>query len=1215
MRRQGQIFRIIVLTLILILGLTIPSHAQEIITTSKSILDIDEHWASEQITEWIDLGFIEGYEDGSFKPDNSITRAEFATLTNKALDVTETAPVEFADVTESDWYYDEIAKAVAQGYLSGYEDGTVRPNDQITRAEAAAVIAKALDLSGEDITNLDEFTDANAIADWAKPYISLVLNNDLMGGYPDGSFKATNNITRAESVTLLDRVYQEQDINYDEAGTYGPITGIETFKKDVNINVDGVTLENMLIEGNLYLRPGIGEGDAYLNNVTVTGQTIVEGGGNASIYLTNFNGEDLIVKKIEGPVRIVILESSVIENISLETDSRIEIPEKAVINTIKATSKAEIDLESGSKVTVLILDAETVVTGEGQIENAEINVEGVTLETPPENLKQAEGITTEIAGKKVTDGVEEEPIIDDSEDDEWYPPAPINFTYDGDREIWVIFEAEAYQDPVVTDANGNAVDPILITYKDGDQVIEVDEVLINEERTYTLTYKEDGYNELVLTVVITKIEANTFVEKDFYEAGEELEFEISGLKPDDEVAVNMLIHTGKPGGPPWAFGETVLDNKDEVHKANEEGIVSVKGTVQPDLSKGHLQITLPDYLCYIDNSITLENSNNAQVYVGYPDLTYEGQPEIHLRVGEEYTAPKVTDKDGIEVTPDITNEADETFTEIKTDEVETYILTYSAEGYKKLVIVVRVSAVIEVGNLEKSYYATGDELEFTISGLNAEEDVIVGMPIFIGSGGNPWASGEKILNDMSEEEEDGRTIRYWLGETDEEGNLLVKGIIQKDLPSGALHITLPDYGYVINNAIRLEDEEGNSVRVGAPIDFTYEEDSDIWIILNAPYFQVPEVTDADGKEVTPVITNADDEIVNKILTSAKETYKLTYKADGYNNLAITVKVTDITVSKLTQEYYSFGDTLEFEISELKPDTEVWVGMPIGIESDESPWASGEEILDNMHKEEQDGRTIRHWIGTTDNKGILSVSGTVQPNLPDGILYITLPDYFCSINNPIMLQYKQGSVFVGPKQNFRYDAQTNRINLKVGDIYDPPYVTDAVGYEVDPIITNLADETVTEVKTDKIETYRLTYETEGYNDFEIFVRVAADIIVGNLEKSYYAPGDTLEFTIKDLNAGKETRVGMPIFVGPGGNPWASGEKVLKNMEEREEYGRKALYWVGTTDENGELLVSGIVESGLTSGELHITLPDYGYVIDNAIRLQHDPETSVRVGDQQ
>ncbi|NLN83589.1 MAG: hypothetical protein GX138_04415, partial [Firmicutes bacterium] len=714
-----------------------------------------------------------------------------------------------------------------------------------------------------------------------------------------------------------------------------------------------------------------------------------------------------------------------------------------------------------------------------------------------------------------------------------------------------------------------------------------------------------------------KIEANTFVEKDFYEAGEELEFEISGLKPDEEVAVNMLIHTGKPGGPPWAFGETVLDNKDEVHKANEEGVLLVEGKVQPDLSYGHLQITLPDYLCYIDNSITLKNSNNAQVYVGYPDLTYEGQHEIHLRVGEEYTAPVVTAEDE-EVTLTITNEADETFTEIKTDEVETYILTYSAEGYKKLVIVVRVSADIEVGNLEKSYYATGAELEFTISGLNTEEEVRIGMPIWIGfnePNDDPWACNEIVLNDMQEEKDNGETIRFWTG-MPEDGVLTVTGTVQKDLPSGALHITLPDYGYVINNAIRLQDDQGNSVRVGALVDFTYEDDSDVWIILNAPYFQVPEVTNADGKEVTPVITNADDEVVSKILTSAKETYKLTYKADGYNNLAITVKVTDITVSKLTQEYYSFGDTLEFDISGLKPDTEVWVGMPIGIESDESPWASGEKILDNMHKEEQDGRTIRHWIGTTDNKGILSVSGTVQPNLPDGILYITLPDYFCSINNPIMLQYKQGSVFVGPKQNFRYDAQDNTIYLKVRDIYKAPVVTYADGTPVEPkTITDIADEEA-EVSTEQGGLYRLTYEAEGYNDFMIFVIVTEEEIkVSALAQNHYAAGEMLEFTISGLRPNAKETIFMLIQIESDGMPWAFDEKILDNMEEDIFEGEIKRRWEGTTDENKVLYVSGVVQADLPYGELKITLPDYGYFLDNSIELQDAHGNLVHVGEQQ
>ena len=109
--------------------------------------DIKGHWAESAITSWQDKGLIAGYEDRTFKPDKSVTRAEFASMVNKALGLTEKGTVPFTDVQSGSWYYDAISIAVKAGYCSGYEDGTFKPNATITRAEAAVMISLAKGLT------------------------------------------------------------------------------------------------------------------------------------------------------------------------------------------------------------------------------------------------------------------------------------------------------------------------------------------------------------------------------------------------------------------------------------------------------------------------------------------------------------------------------------------------------------------------------------------------------------------------------------------------------------------------------------------------------------------------------------------------------------------------------------------------------------------------------------------------------------------------------------------------------------------------------------------------------------------------------------------------------------------------------------------------------------------------------------------------------------
>lgn len=167
------------------------------------LTDIDSHWAKESIIDFVSKGILNGYEDNTFKPDNSITRAEFVKIVNKVFGFSEVGEVKFTDVNENDWYYNELQIAVNKGYINGYEDNTFRPNNQITRQEAASIISNILKISGDG--NLD-FADKDSIGDWAKSSVDALNDNNIMGGYEDNTFRPNNNMTRAEAVVTLSRL-------------------------------------------------------------------------------------------------------------------------------------------------------------------------------------------------------------------------------------------------------------------------------------------------------------------------------------------------------------------------------------------------------------------------------------------------------------------------------------------------------------------------------------------------------------------------------------------------------------------------------------------------------------------------------------------------------------------------------------------------------------------------------------------------------------------------------------------------------------------------------------------------------------------------------------------------------------------------------------------------------------------------------------------------
>jgi len=255
--------------------------------------DIDGHWAELQIEYLMSKDIIGGYPDGTFKPDNTITRAEFMKIVNHAGGFTAVSDKTFTDVSAADWYAPEIAKASAAGYISGYPDGSMRPNANITRQEAAIMIARAAQLDLNAAPDLSQFSDAPALADWSRSAVAACSQAGYINGYPDGTFRGTQSITRAEAIVIIQKTMPAVTV-YEAAGTYGPESGSTTITGDVIIAAAGVNLQNTIITGNLLIAASVGEGSVSLTNLTVQGQTQIDGGGLNAIKNTNTSFANLV---------------------------------------------------------------------------------------------------------------------------------------------------------------------------------------------------------------------------------------------------------------------------------------------------------------------------------------------------------------------------------------------------------------------------------------------------------------------------------------------------------------------------------------------------------------------------------------------------------------------------------------------------------------------------------------------------------------------------------------------------------------------------------------------------------------------------------------------------------------------------------------------------------------------------------------------------------
>ena len=227
--------------------------------------DYQSHWAKSVIQSAIDSGISTGYPDGSYRPDQAITRAEFFALVNNSFKYTAASAASFNDVAADAWYAPVIARAKTAGYISGYADGGIHPENNITRQEAAVIISRIKSLTAA--SGALSFTDTMAIAGWSRAAVAAVFEAKVMSGYPDGSFKPQAQIKRGEALVAVSNSLNYQaaaDTIYDKAGIYGSLTEKATIPGNVVIKAAGVILQNTVIKGNLTIAKEIGNGEATL---------------------------------------------------------------------------------------------------------------------------------------------------------------------------------------------------------------------------------------------------------------------------------------------------------------------------------------------------------------------------------------------------------------------------------------------------------------------------------------------------------------------------------------------------------------------------------------------------------------------------------------------------------------------------------------------------------------------------------------------------------------------------------------------------------------------------------------------------------------------------------------------------------------------------------------------------------------------------------------
>ncbi len=398
----------------------------EVVSSDVLFGDISSHWAKKAVERWSNIGVVKGFE-GKFQPNAEIKRGDMAVILGNLMGYRTKSQNKFSDLKEGAYYTDAVLEANAAGIMSGSAN-KVRPEEKITREEAAVMLCKALEISPQE-TGKTTFKDQDQISAWARGAVNAFVNKGLMSGF-EGKINAKNKITRAEVVTILDKALPAL-VNYGEYS--------ENVSGMLLVNGGDTYLKDLKVDGDLLISDGVGEHDVTLENVTVTGKTIIRGGGEASVHIAGkSNIKTVEMKKVSGPVHLAAEDSAIIETLYVKdgkdkvslsgtfkkvvldhsTAVRFEKAEAEAVELNAQEAKANVDASSHIKNMVLTKSAQkskldisgevlamtigakdVLVEGTGKLDLVTVAASDVTVKTNGTEIKAAEGVTNVFGGK------------------------------------------------------------------------------------------------------------------------------------------------------------------------------------------------------------------------------------------------------------------------------------------------------------------------------------------------------------------------------------------------------------------------------------------------------------------------------------------------------------------------------------------------------------------------------------------------------------------------------------------------------------------------------------------------------------------------------------------------------------------------------------------------------------------------------------------------
>lgn len=290
-----------ILSLILVFAMTVSLLTVGTGAVEPTYGDTAGHWAESSIERWSAYGIIQG-SNGLFDPNGQLTCAQLATILAKLLKLPAAKDAGFTDNTADAWYYDAINRCAAAGILNGNGDGTVTPDAPISRERAMVMLARALGIEPIRKPDLTKYTDAAQVSAYAQGYVAALIEDGIVGGVTADKLAPQDNITRAATVTILDRAISTYA---DKAGATVKADGkgiVLVVAENVKITgapegtkivvADGAT--GLTVNGK-----SVSDGQTYIVPKTTTSSGSSSSGGHSHSYTSTVTKEPTCTEKGE----------------------------------------------------------------------------------------------------------------------------------------------------------------------------------------------------------------------------------------------------------------------------------------------------------------------------------------------------------------------------------------------------------------------------------------------------------------------------------------------------------------------------------------------------------------------------------------------------------------------------------------------------------------------------------------------------------------------------------------------------------------------------------------------------------------------------------------------------------------------------------------------------------------------------------------------------